>query len=269
MKHSVQASTQWSIACAVGYLLALGVLVSSVDVGHAVPMPYTNKAVFTADMLALLIPNGTLDFDSQVPGNLTAAPLPVPGAGVGIKFPTSVPDVLGGPPLPLAIVANTMPANGNPTTTEPNSLGTDDPGNFDTIIAGTELTFMFTGPVRAFGLSIITPDVLLDDDILLNFGGVTAMLDADAPIASIGPFGRTTFFVYFLGVIVDAEFSSATLTYGLPNDGAFLFNADDFIVAAPVPTTQIPEPGTLVLLGMGMVGLMCWRCWRAGSTLDR
>ena len=85
------------------------------------------------------------------------------------------------------------------------------------------------------GLFVITSDPALASEIEL----VTAVGTA---LATLGDGGL----VYFLGLVATTQFSSATLDFADDGEINFAYNVDDI-------TTAVPEPGTLVLLGMGLV----------------
>ena len=149
MRHSV---TRMALCLAV-----LGLLLGRISVAHATPLSigYTEKGAFLGELTGLNA--GELDFEGLAPGVVSGATLDVPGSGVGVTLPSSITDVLGGPgeTLDLIVVEDT---GDNPTTSGIRSLGADDPGNFNTITALANIDLAFTGPIRAVGLSIISPD---------------------------------------------------------------------------------------------------------------
>jgi len=205
-------------------------------------LTFTDKTTFLSNLPG---PAGVLDFDSLIGGaNLSGTTQTVTGGpGTGIQFPASVPNVLPPPnTLDLIVVANT---GNNPTISGLNSLGVDDSGNYDTIQRGTVFSLRLTSNVNTFGLSFISPDALVNDDIELAAGGNTASLAVanPTPIA-----GATGYYSYFLGIIDSTGFNSVTIQYGNtpPSGVAFLYNIDDITVAAA--PTGIPAPGTLALL---------------------
>jgi hypothetical protein len=136
----------------------------------------------------------------------------------------------------------------NPTTSGGHSMGTDDAGNFALITAGTRFTMDLSGNVNAFGLSVITPDALFDDDIrLMADSEVVALKVSDR--TAIGTFGGATYYAYFLGLVRETGFGSVSLDYGpAVAGGPFLYNIDDIRVAV---AADVPEPGTLALVLAG------------------
>lgn len=175
------------------------------------------------------------------------------GPDVGITFPGTVTDSTG-TTLHLRVVEDA--GGSNPTASPAHSLGVDDPGNFNTITAGTTVTLGLTAPVNAFGLSFITPDGLLDGDIRLAVGGGLAALAVNDRVL-LGNFGGADYYAYFLGVVDGAGFNSASIQYDPAlSGGEFLFNADDLTVVA------VPEPGTPVLFAAGLLALMFGGCRR-------
>ena len=203
--------------------------------------PFTDTTAF---LNALPGPAGVLAFDGLAGGSdLSGATLNVTGGpGTGIRFPDSVLDWQGAT-LRLQVVGD------NPTSSPANSLGVDDPGNFNSISGGTFIDLGLTAPVSAVGLSFITPDDLSDDDIRLIAGNETASLLVDDRTL-VGTFGGNPYSAYFLGIVAGSGFNSASIRYGAGTGGAFFFNADDLTLAAA------PLPGTpLLILGGALAAL--------------
>lgn len=142
----------------------------------------------------------------------------------------------------------------NPTTSGSNSLvNTDGTGFF---LSGDSFSMTFASSA-AIGLYVIVPGTAAQNDqILLEVAGVQAALD----VTGFGP-GANAF---FLGIYDDsgAGFTSASLssTDAFGGFGAFGFYVDDITVAAA--TGAAPVPGTVLLLGVGLVGLGARRARR-------
>ncbi len=119
------------------------------------------------------------------------------------------------------------------TTSAPNFLGTGDGGMLHD---GDDFTMTFS-PSSAVGLYFITADPLLDGDIIVAAGGVTAALQA-ADIQETLPDGSK---VYFLGIVDNHEAFSSARIEALAG-GFFLYNVDD-IITAPVQPVQLVAEG--------------------------
>ncbi len=127
-----------------------------------------------------------------------------------------------------------------------NSLGLD---NFDeAFIEGDTFDVLFDAPVNAIGLYVITSDPALEAEIEL----VT-----DQGTAFNGEFDFIPLFdgslAYFVGLTSTVAFSSATLSFA--DVGYFAYNVDDITTATPGATPPVPEPATITLLGLGVLGL--------------
>lgn len=121
------------------------------------------------------------------------------------------------------------------------SLGLD---NLDEALQdGDVLSLALASPVNALGLFVITSDAAAADEILLMTSVGTAYNSATQE-TTLGDGG----IVYFVGLISDTLFSSATLEFADDAEINFVYNVDDIV-------TAIPEPGTFVLLGAALLGL--------------
>ena len=210
-------------------------LAMSASVSHAVPMVYTDRALFDADLpLVVLVEDfegtaaGTLIADGGSFGGIT---FNYPGlAGFGVSLAVTDGDQFGGIGGPFD------------TTSGTNFLGTDDA---DILQGGDDIDLGFD-PVNAIGMYFISnDDDILDGDIELTAGGATASLDVSM-IQTTLPDGSN---VFFLGIIDDmSPFSTASITSACV--GCFLFNVDDIV------TARVPEPSTLLLLSAGLLPLL-------------
>jgi len=224
------------------------ILIAALGLGvgaEAGMVPYTDRAAFLG---VLSGPAAIINFDAETAGLIGGQTLMGQPAlpAIGVTFPATVPDPVGSAIIQPAVVADN---NGsNPTSSPPNSLGTDDAGNYHTFIAGSAFELLFTDNLAAFGLDLISPDGLADGDFRLEAGlAAVSLVVGDRSL--LGNFGGADYYSYFLGLRDDtgAGFGSVALRYAANTDGAFLFNLDDLILA-PVPT-----PATLLLvLGGGL-----------------
>jgi hypothetical protein len=127
---------------------------------RSAPGAFTDRAAFQT-----AVPGGvaTLDLESFSNGTSLSGTTQAPaGAAAGIVFPGPIADVLdpGGPPLDLRVVVDAVD---DPAGSGTRVLGVDDAGNFHAITAGSAMMFGFTSSVEAFGLTLITLDLLLAD----------------------------------------------------------------------------------------------------------
>ncbi len=190
----------WLYSC----LIFVSTITSAV---HAEPLAFSSEADFVA---ALTVAPVILDFD-HLPAGTTIA---TDSAAGGITFSY---DFSG---LPLQVTHLYA------TTSAPNFLGTGDGGMLHD---GDDFTMSFA-PATAVGLFLITADPLLDADITIAAGGITASLKS-TDVRDTLPDGSK---VYFLGIIDnDSTFSSATVK--ALAGGFFLYNVDDIMTA---PATQ-------------------------------
>ena len=188
-------------------------IISSV---HAEPVVYSSASEFTA---ALSGTPAILDFD-HLPAGTNIATDSVTG---GITFSY---DFSG---LPMQVTHLYA------TTSAPNFLGTGDGGMLHD---GDDFTMSFA-PATAIGLFFITADPLLDADITMAAGGVTASLKA-ADIQDTLPDGSK---VYFLGIVDnDSAFVSAAVE--ALAGGFFLYNVDDIITAPATQPQRVAVDGT-------------------------
>lgn len=189
-----------------GTCAAIAIIFSSA--ANADPVTYSGLAEFNA---ALPSEPSILDFDRMSAGMT----IEDSGSAGGIKFEYD----FDGPTMTIAHLYA--------TTSAPNFLGTGDGGMFHD---GDDFRLSFP-PGSAIGLFFISADPLLDGDISITVGGVTAELDADRIHATLADGSR----VYFLGLVDDqVAFTSASIE--ALAGGFFLYNVDD-IITAPIGDT--------------------------------
>ena len=110
------------------------------------------------------------------------------------------------------------------TTSAPNFLGTSDGGMFHD---GDNFRMTFP-PGNAIGLFFISADPLIDGDITITSGQITASLSAKHVHATLADGSR----VYFLGIVDDSNLLTSVSVEALEG-GFFLYNVDD-IITSPV-----------------------------------
>ncbi|MCG8648517.1 MAG: hypothetical protein MI861_01715, partial [Pirellulales bacterium] len=160
-------------------LLYFVLVIAIPDTASAAIVTYTDATDFFVDVPGQ---SETLDFDTLTAGDLIADG----GTVQGITF--SYPNLAGfGVSLEVR--------DDFDTTSPPNYLGTDDGGLFQ---GGDAFSLDFAAS-NAIGLTFLTSDVLMFDDLQLTAGGTTVGLDPTA-IQQTLPDGTNT---YFLGIIDD------------------------------------------------------------------
>ena len=208
-------------------------LAMSAGVTHAVPVVYTDRALFDADLPGAA---SVEDFEGTAAGTL----IPDGGSlgGTIFNYP-----VLAGFGISLAVTDGNQFGGGGPfdTTSGANFLGTDDAD----ILQGGDAIDLGLGAVNAIGMYFISSDVLFDADIELTASGATASLDVSEIQLTLADGSN----VFFLGIIDTMDtFSTASITSSCA--GCYLFNIDDIV------TTQVPEPSMLLLFLTGLFPLL-------------
>ncbi|MEW5743917.1 MAG: PEP-CTERM sorting domain-containing protein [Nitrospirota bacterium] len=84
------------------------------------------------------------------------------------------------------------------------------------------------------------------------FNWFTALWD-DAPVLNMENFFEQEYMLY--SFTVQAASTGSLLTFGLFDSQSFI-NLDDVSVTGPDVPTAVPEPGTVVLLGVGLIGII-------------
>lgn len=178
----------------------------------------------------------TVDFDSAVAGDTIASG----GSFDDLSFTYSLMD-LDNDPLTMVV------DNFFDTTSPPNYLALlTESGDFVNFVTGDSFSVGFSGPVNAFGLTIIANDTLLGgDSFSLQGDGLAqaAMLDGPAVASDTLDDGGE---VYFLGMVSDQAFRSVVFS---SVDTELDFALDDMTYAV------VPLPPALWLLGTGLLSI--------------
>ena len=205
---------------------------------HGATMTFTDQATFLAQLNSFNVE----DFES------TAVGTPIPnGASVGsITFNHTIDDGFGG-------TLDTIVTDQFDTTSGDRYLGVDD-GVDEVFLDGDNFSMSFSS-TQAIGLYVIgSPADVVAGDFSLAAGGET-IFNSDTPDITLADGGEA----FFLGIIEDdlaQPFSGADLaTIG---GGFFVYTVDDIITSSDLKSggdQPIPEPSTVALMGLGVVGL--------------
>ena len=223
-----------SMAHLMGFVVGLGIMLGGMGVGQATTTTFTSEAAFLAAIAGL--PQETQDFESILDlvifdGDTVD--------GITFEYTTTFGEDL-------------MVSDQFDTTSGENALGTNfGIGTDETILGGDGFKMTFDQGIVALGLFGIFSDVLQADDFTLTIipGGGSVSNTTVAPTA-LGDGGLP----YYLGIIDTDGFTMAEVT---TSGQFFAYTVDDI-------TTATPEPGTLMLLSSGLLGLGLWSRRRLG-----
>jgi hypothetical protein len=129
-------------------------------------------------------------------------------------------------------------------TTGPNTLASTNDGDFPFFLPDETATFTFAAPITAFAIDIST--------VSIQAGAYTATLNiGDVVNSKFDPFPDFPDFPdfgtgQFIGFISDTPFTSVTIAHG--GNFAYVLDTLRYVKA-------VPEPASLALLGMGLLGL--------------
>lgn len=232
----------WNKKLLIGAIAALGATTA-----QAVPTTYTSRAAFDAAIAAIVpaVNQDVLDFDSTAAGTI----LPSPHQGVTFNYTP-----FGGGGYQIGV------SDDFPGTSGPNMLRVSNDGgaNFSSFIAGDQIDFDFAAS-HAFGMYIIPPIESFDfqdGDIQLTFAGTTLSNIGSESATMVG-----TVPALFVGIVdPSATHTTASLLFGFGP-----FDIDDIVKTSAV--ASVPEPTTLALMGLGMMGIALAR--RKNPTADK
>lgn len=236
----------------------------SAQVAEAAFQTFTTRAAFDAAVLAQFGPDQVREHNFDPPAITGSTPIPIVAGDTydGITFTSwSILETDGTPRDPFIV------GSPPPTTSSPNQIGIDVPGNSFQMRNSSSLTFDV--PVDDFGLAygvglyVLTADAIdmfpdalgipEEDLFQLSFGGETASISlADGFEVNPGAPGPTV--AYFLGILFDegvaptVTLSSLVQVPGFDElETWFRFTVDDIV--------SVPVPGSIALIGLGLLAM--------------
>lgn len=202
--------------------------------------PIPNSLAAQAQFLANFTSFQVQNFDSFASGT------PVTGAGITVSFgPAGNATLVGSGDGSGSVITNT-PTVGAFAISQPNYLNQ----NFD-----STLTLTFQNPQVAFGF--------FATDVSDSGGDFILTIGNEAPITVLHN-GQNSGNALYFGVIDFANpFTTVVLSNTAP--GSDLFGFDDFTIGTAQQVRPVPEPTSLALAGLGMLGLIGYGRRRAAK----
>lgn len=131
------------------------------------------------------------------------------------------------------------------TTSGSNYLGVGD-GGFEVFFPGDVVTLTFANPITSLSANFISSPDTPGEVFSIEAGILGSGISGAAPTQILGDEGEV-FPVSFSSL---TAFSVASMTGA---DGLYSYNIDDISFT---PSTAVPEPSTMILLGSGLVTIL-------------